>query len=209
MTRNLLSGIELGKMGIGINMRLDEENNLILKLIDIDNYELGSYIPNNVNQFRLKLENRNKINNEIVVANMEKDLDVWHRRLGHFYQDNLKDYLKQHKIKIPKCLECKIVKMKRIPHKSELPEAKEVLDTIQSDISGPFNPSINNKRYFMTMIDVHSRKMWIFTLQSRSEAPELIVNFLKYLDKQFDDHKVKNFRTDGGNEYKSKKVNKY
>ena len=61
MTRNLLSGIELGKMGIGINMRLDEENNLILKLIDIDNYELGSYIPNNVNQFRLKLENRNKI----------------------------------------------------------------------------------------------------------------------------------------------------
>ena len=61
----------------------------------------------------------------------------------------------------------------------------------------------------MTMIDVHSRKMWIFTLQSRSEAPELIVNFLKYLDKQFDDHKVKNFRTDGGNEYKSKKVNKY
>jgi len=112
-------------MGIEINMKLDDEKNLILKLIDIDNYELGSYIPNNVNQFRIKLENRNKINNEIVVATMEKDLDVWHRRLGHFYQDNLKDYLKQHKIKISKCLECKIVKMRELHIKANFQKPRK------------------------------------------------------------------------------------
>ena len=89
---------------------------ILITLYLLNKYELDSFFPNNLNQFRLKLENKNKMN-EIMVATLEKALDVWHRRLKHIFT-------LQHMIKIPKCLECKIVKMKRTPHKGELPEAK-------------------------------------------------------------------------------------
>ena len=134
--------------------------------------------------------------------------EIWHRRLGHFYQNNLNKYLEMHNIKSPLCIDCKISKMKRIAHNGEPPKAKEKLEVIHSDISGPVNPSIDNKKYFITFMDEFSRKVWIFTLKSKSEAPDIIIDFFKYLNNQFKELSIKKFRTDGGKEYKNKKINK-
>ena len=117
--------------------------------------------------------------------------EIWHRRLGHFYQNNLNKYLEMHNIKSPLCIDCKISKMKRITHNGEPPKAKEKLEIIHSDISGPVNPSIDNKKYFITFMDEFSRKVWIFTLKSKSEAPDIIIDFFKYLNNQFKELSIK------------------
>jgi len=68
--------------------------------------------------------------------------EIWHRRLGHFYQNNLNKYLEMHNIKSPLCIDCKVSKMKRIAHNGEPPKTKEKLEIIHSDISRPVNSSI-------------------------------------------------------------------
>jgi len=46
----------------------------------------------------------------------EKSLEIWHRRLGHYYLENINKYLSLHQIKTPKCIECKVAKMSRKSH---------------------------------------------------------------------------------------------
>jgi len=99
--------------------------------------------------------------------------------------------------------------MKRNSHNGKVPESKQLLETIYSDISGPYNSSINGKKYFMTILDEYSRKLWIFTLKSKVQAPDIIIESFTYLNYLFKDYKIKNFKTDGGKEYNNKIVNKY
>jgi len=82
-------------------------------------------------------------------------------------------------------------------------------EVIHSDISGPYNSSINDKKYFITFLDEYSWKVWLFTLKSKAEAPDNIIDFLKYLNNQFENYKVKIFKIDGGKEYKHKKIRRY
>ena len=58
-------------------------------------------------------------------------------------------------------------------------------------------------------MDEFSRKVWIFTLKSKAEAPDKIIEFFTYLNNQFKDYTIKIFKSDGGKEYKNKKINKY
>jgi len=41
------------------------------------------------------------------------------------------------------------------------------------------NPPIDNKKYFITFMDEFSRKIWIFTLKSKSEAQNIIIDGAK------------------------------
>jgi len=50
-------------------------------------------------------------------------------------------------------------------------------------------------------MDEFSRKVWIYTLKSKAEAPELIVEFFKYLNNQFEEYNIKIFKSDGGKEF--------
>jgi len=53
-------------------------------------------------------------------------------------------------------------------------------------------------------MDEFSRKVYFFTLKSKSEAPDIIIDFFKYLNNQFIELLIKKFRTDGDKEYKNK-----
>jgi len=99
--------------------------------------------------------------------------------------------------------------MSRKSHGGKTSKATKIFEIIHSDISGPYNSSINNKKYFVTFMDEFSRKVWIYTLKSNAEAPELIVEFFKYLNNQFEEYNIKIFKSDGGKEFKNKTVNKY
>eukprot|EP00833_Pecoramyces_ruminatium_P006451 jgi/Orpsp1_1/1180483/evm.model.c7180000073588.1 len=84
---------------------------------------------------------------------------IWHRRLGHFYNTNIIKYLNLHNVKEPLCLDCRISKKKRTSHKGETPKAKQVLETIHSDIIGPINTSITGKRFILiTMLKKYNNK---------------------------------------------------
>jgi len=47
------------------------------------------------------------------------------------------------------------------------------------------------------------------SVKSKAEVPEIIVEFIKYLNNQFEEYNIKIFKLDGGKEFKNKTVNKY
>ena len=214
-TKNLISGIELAKIGYRVIIDTDDYTRGRFNLWGPNNVYIGTYYSTNDNQFLVNTYKINKNFEEkdknIMALNEvdEKSLEIWHRRLGHYYLENINKYLSLHQIKTPKCIECKVAKMSRKSHGGKTPKATKILEIIHSDISGPYNSSINNKKYFITFMDEFSRKVWIYTLKSKAEAPELIVEFFKYLNNQFEEYNIKIFKSDGGKEFKNKTVNKY
>ena len=73
----------------------------------------------------------------------------------------------------------------------------------------PINDSITNKRFIISFIDEFSRKSWLFLIRSKSEAPDIIINFLKQLNNIIDNYKIRYFKSDNGREYDNKKVKNF
>jgi len=129
--------------------------------------------------------------------------------MGHYYFEDLSKYLKLHIIKLNTCDDCNIAKMKRLPHNKQPPRVKRILEAIHSDIIDPINDSITNKRFIITFIDEFSRKSWLFLIRSKSEAPDIIINFLKQLNNIIGNYKIRYFKSDTGREYDNKKVKNF
>lgn len=51
--------------------------------------------------------------------------------------------------------------------------------------------------YFLTIVDDHSKMIWIFLMKLKSDAVVLLKSFIKMTTVQFDRH-VKMIRTDNG-----------
>jgi len=130
---------------------------------------------------------------------------IWHNRLGHYYNKNLKNYLKLHNID-PKCKHCQISKLNRKPHNGNTPKASRKNEIIYSDIMGPVNESINHSKYVITFIDDATRKGWIFPLKNKSEASKTIINFIKIINNIYPEEKIKIFKSDNAKEYNNKKI---
>ena len=60
--------------------------------------------------------------------------------------------------------------------------------------------SIGGFRYFVVLIDDHSRYSWIFLIKSCFELLEIYCNFTKKVETQFSKH-IKIFRSDNALEY--------
>jgi len=78
---------------------------------------------------------------------------------------------------------CKIEKIRRNPHK-ETPKASDTIEIIHSDIMGPVNKSVNGYRFIIVILTKYSRKTWIFLLKRKSEAIDIVINTLKFLNNQ-------------------------
>jgi len=128
-----------------------------------------------------KNQSENSINNtsnDDVIDISDQSKMLWHRRLGHFYHDNLNKYLKLHNVKLTKCLDCKIAKFTRNPHNNETPKATQPLEVIHSDIIGQIKASITGKKYILTFVDEYTRKSWIFLMENCKDTSKIIINFL-------------------------------
>ena len=55
--------------------------------------------------------------------------------------------------------------MSRKLHGGKTPKATKILEIIHSDILGPYNSFINNKKYFIAFMDEFSRKVWYLHLK--------------------------------------------
>ena len=84
------------------------------------------------------------------------DLRLWHERMGHLNEKDLRKLLKDMKIgnietngKLPECEICILGKQTKSPFNSVHERAKEQLEIIHSDICGPFRvQSMGGARYF-------------------------------------------------------------
>ena len=107
--------------------------------------------------------------------------DLWHQRLGHLNEHQLKEMVNQDLVKgveIPKstgisfCEKCVEGKMFRRPFKSvgEIRSTRK-LQRVHSDVCGPMPvDSIGGKRYFVTFIDDYTRYCKVYFMKNKSEV---------------------------------------
>ncbi|KAI3758780.1 hypothetical protein L6452_06352 [Arctium lappa] len=144
---------------------------------------------------------------------------IWHRRLSHQNFDAMNQLARQGIVKgVPElrfeknslCPACEMGKMKRTSHKAKTKFSSSTpLELIHMDLCGPMRTqSINGKKYILVMIDEYSRYTWLEILRNKSDAAELIIEFLKKIQVRLQ-FPVISLRSDNGTEFKNEKLQSY
>jgi hypothetical protein len=104
------------------------------------------------------------------------------------------------------CETCAISKSTHTKPKAIGMPTTEPFELIHSDLSGKFSTkSIGGSRYFISFIDDSTRFKWVRFIKHKSEAPDVIKNFIAYVKTQFKTD-VRRFRSDNGGEYIEKNL---
>jgi hypothetical protein len=152
-------------------------------------------------------------NNEQELSQQTTIKDNWitiHRKLGHAAKNMINKTLKaatgielKNGFSILSCEECSTTKAKRKSVKQHTSTPKELLETIEIDIQGPF-PIIANDGTNYNLKFIDSKSGWLYyTTVSDCTANTTLDHFLSYktrLEKQTE-KQIKRVRTDGGVEY--------
>lgn len=73
-------------------------------------------------------------------------------------------------------------------------------DLVHIDVWGPFNPSsVDGFRYFLTIVDDHSRYTWIYLLKSKSDVLHIFSSYCRMIHTQFN-KQIKSVRSDNAPE---------
>lgn len=102
-------------------------------------------------------------------------MSLWHHRLGHASISAIKKIPDLQQSTSQKnnqiCISCSMAKYTKLPFHISTSHASDIFDLIHMDIWGPYKVPYESKyRYFLTLVDVHSRTTWIYLLQLKSEA---------------------------------------
>jgi hypothetical protein len=99
------------------------------------------------------------------------------------------------------CDICHFARQRKLSFPISTSIATSKFELLHFDIWGPLaTPSVHNHRYFLTILDDHSRFVWIILLKHKSEVPSHVQNFVTLIETQF--HITpKTIRTDNGPEF--------
>nr|GEX73114.1 hypothetical protein [Tanacetum cinerariifolium] len=139
---------------------------------------------------------------------------LWHQRLSHLNFAKINNLVKNNLVQgLPKmkfekdhlCSACEQGKIHQKHHKSKTAFASnKPLYLLHMDLCGPMRvESKNKKRYVLVVVDDYSRYTWVFFLQSKAEASEEIISFIKKTQVNLQLH-VQHVQTDNGTEFKNK-----
>ena len=133
---------------------------------------------------------------------------LWHMRLGHapmkkiLQIEDLKGLNSQSTEST--CIICPLAKMTKQPFQASVSRAKEPFELIHIDTWGPYRVnSKNNERYFLTVVDDHTRVTWIHLMKQKSDAFEALTTFINMAKTQFN-KKVRVIRSDNAPELDDK-----
>lgn len=135
---------------------------------------------------------------------------LWHKRLGHVSERGLKEMSKQKLLgddvvkSLDFCELCILGKARKLKFNTVVHCTKGILDYIHSDLWGPARvQSHKGAKYFMTLIDDYSRKVWVYILKHKSEAFNKFKDWCALVENQTD-RKVRKLITGNGLEFFSK-----
>nr|GEV13806.1 integrase, catalytic region, zinc finger, CCHC-type, peptidase aspartic, catalytic [Tanacetum cinerariifolium] len=133
---------------------------------------------------------------------------LWHRHLSHLNFDTINLLSKNDivnglpKLKYVKdqlCSSCEMGKSKRSNFKTKIvPSSKGGLHSLHMDLCGPmWIEIINGKKYILVIVDDYSRYNWTHFMRSKDETPEVLIDFLKIIQRGLQAHVI-NVRTKRG-----------
>ena len=110
------------------------------------------------------------------------------------------------------CEACQKGKIKRSSHKSKsITSITKPLQLIHMDLFGPVNVLSLSRKYALVMVDDFSRYTWVEFLSTKDEAPQIIIEHIKRVDKeaQGTDASVAALRSDNGTEFRNATLNDF
>ncbi|KAI9195220.1 hypothetical protein LWI28_012848 [Acer negundo] len=113
-------------------------------------------------------------------------------------------------IEVDFCESCILGKQKRVSFKKTgRAPTKEKLELVHTDVWGPASvSSIGGKQYFVTFIDDHSRKVWVYFLRHKSDVFEAFKKWKAMVENETG-LKIKKLRSDNGGEYEDNEFKKF
>ena len=149
------------------------------------------------------------------VSKADGDFELWHSRLGHLGQKAMKHLVKEGVIKadesvdLKSCKKCIMGKSKKLPFPKGRHTSRKVLEYAHSDIKGPAQPAtLNGGRYFITIINDWSRKLWVKILKEKSEAFAYFKDWHIMVERE-KGTTLKCLRTENGLEYLSSEFDNF
>nr|GEU71947.1 retrovirus-related Pol polyprotein from transposon TNT 1-94 [Tanacetum cinerariifolium] len=154
------------------------------------------------------------LNGAYFFAKVSKSVNwLWHKRLSHLNFKNINKLAKQNQVlflpslvysKDKPCIACEKGKHHRASFKTKQNfSIKKCLHLLHMDLFGPVSPmSINHEKYTLVIVDEYSRYIWVYILRKKSQAPEMIMSFVRIVDNQIN-VKVKQIKTDNGTEFRN------
>ncbi|GJT55673.1 retrovirus-related pol polyprotein from transposon TNT 1-94 [Tanacetum coccineum] len=124
---------------------------------------------------------------------------LWHRRLSHLNFDIINLLSKNDiviglpKLKFVKdhfCSSCELGKAKQKSFNTKtIPSSKRWLQFLHMDLCGLITvESINGKKYVLVIVDDYSRYTWTHFLRSKDETLEVLINFLRLVQRGLHAH---------------------
>ncbi|CAJ2632157.1 unnamed protein product [Trifolium pratense] len=142
------------------------------------------------------------------ISNNMDSASLWHCRLGHISDSihkciasNFPFITYKNNNKNTPCDVCHFAKQRTLPYPNSITHSSNIFDLLHADIWGPYaTPSVSGHRYFLTLVDDYSRFTWIILMKLKSETRNHIINFISYIENQFNT-KLKCLRSDNGCEF--------
>ncbi len=149
-----------------------------------------------------------------------RDIGIWHKRVGHVNLQRFKLMEKQNLVGgLPKfgteevmsevCETCQLRKQARHPFLVQTTHvSSKPLEMIHLDVWAMKIESIGGCKYYMSFIDDHTRKVWVYFMKHKGEVFQHFLNFKAMVEKEKGVN-IKCLRSDGGGKYFSSEFSEY
>ena len=158
----------------------------------------------------------NTITGVVAAVNSNDQTKLLHKRLRHMSLRGLQELCKQDMLD-PKrvtslefCESCMLGKTHKLKFARASHTSNCILEYVHSDLWGSsFVPlSLNGYQYFMTIIDDHSRRFWVYVLKYKNEAFAKFKEWKIMVENQTG-KKLKRLRTNNELEFCNKEFNQF
>ncbi|CAI7887512.1 unnamed protein product, partial [Closterium sp. NIES-53] len=150
---------------------------------------------------------------------------LWHHRLGHPSLPHLRGMASRVLVSglprslpplppgpAPTCVPCVEGRQRAAPHSSEFPPTEAPLQTLHMDVWGPARVhGQGHERYFLLVVDDYSRYTTVFSLRSKGDVTEVLIDWIRAARLQLresfgSDFPVLRLHSDRGREFSSARL---